>query len=281
MHLRTITGFAALLALAACGGGSSQPEPAPVNTQGLWYQINPYAFSEFLLPYVLVQNGADIVVKHCDRSTSGWKLQGSTLLETNGAPANWHIAGDNAIIGKLGASGGAEWRRFSNSPVFDSGRVSFQGASLTPLQASQDVCAARASATYKDVNGTDISSAGIMITAPYQGSHVRIDLNFAPPRKSGVSLPAAYVPLSDYLRTGEFVVGDSTYFVQHLDSAAHVQVRSAAFTASKGRDSLTITGGKITVGVLANGAYTFNGSLTTDSDGPLAFSAELTLERRL
>lgn len=280
MHLRTLTGLAALLALVACGGGSSQPEPVPVNTQGLWYQINPYALSEFLLPYVLVQSGADIVVKHCDRSTSGWKLQGSTLLEMNGT-SSWHIGGDNAIIGKLGASAGAEWRRFSNSPVFDSGRVSFQGASMTPLQAIQDVCAARASATYKDVNGTDISSAGIMITAPYQGSHVRIDLNFAPPRQRGVSLPAAYAPLSEYLRTGEFVVGDSTYFVQHLDSAAHVQVRSPAFTASKGRDSLTITGGKITVGVLANGAYTFNGSLITDSDGPLDFSAELTLERHL
>lgn len=263
MRAKILALFSPLVLLAACGGGGGGGSDTKLpDYQGVWYNIDPFNYARYLNPTVFAQNGRDIVVRNCDRSTINLRLEGDQLVFSDGTAFGWRLAGEDTMTGKFGASAGAEMRRFSKGTLFESGRVSLGVPSLAPLQATQDVCAQSTGETYTLAPGAEMRAVAILITAPHLGSHAHVRLTF------------------QTLRTGDFVARDRAGFLQNADSSVLVELKSPSYVPVYGQDTLKISSGNVRVGRAASGAYTFDGSLVTEGGAQVPLSAEVTLERR-
>lgn len=262
MRGKTLAMLFPLFALAACGGSGQ----APLNLGGLWYGVTAGDIATYDNPQVITQSGRDLVVTACDRSTTALRLEGERLVYRDSAAAGasfWvQPAGEGLMTGFRGASAGSELRRFSNAARFESGRVALGVPSVAPLQASQDVCARRGGQAYTLENGMEIPVRTVLVTAPHLGSFTTLRLAF------------------QSLRAGDFAARERNGFLQNPGNAVHVELQSPAYVAAYGQDTLKINGGTVRVGVAANGVYTFDGVLVTDTGAQVSLSAELTLERR-
>lgn len=260
MQVKTLAGLVSLLFLAACGGNS---DSSPPDLRGVWYGVVPNNPATYDTPYLITQTGSDVVVTHCNRTTTALRLEDGYLIQQGGTrfvvqPGD----GGPLMTGGRGASAGAEWRRFSQGAAFESGRISLSVPGQAALQATQDVCAQKIEQRYKLDNGAEIHAAGVMITAPHASGHIFVTLAF------------------ETLRTGEFAARDRNGFLNNLGSAVHIQMQSPAFKAAYGQDTLQAASGTVRVGQSASGAYTFDGTVTTTTGLQVPLSAEVTLERR-
>ena len=258
MRAHTLASLFPLFALAACGGGGDKE---PQHLQGLWYGLGTVDLSTYVSPYVLTQAGRELILTSCNRSTTTLRLDGETLKLPDGSAFYVQPAGDILMRGTHRASVD-EWRRFSTGTLFESGRVALSVPSVAPLQASQDVCAEKTGQVYRLADGTDALGADILVTAPHAGSHMQVRMSFAS------------------VRAGEFVARDRNGFLQNFGTSVLVELQSPAFAAAYGGNTLKIGAGTLRVGVAANGTYTFEGVLATESGAQVPFSAELMLERR-
>lgn len=257
MQARSIAWLTPLLVLAACGGGSGGDD-APPDLHGLWYRVDPTDASKYADPQLITQSGRELTLTSCNRSTTPLRLDGGNLVYTDGARFAVQPGANDAAMTGLGA----QWRRFSQGSVFDSGRLSLSVPNQAAVQASQDVCAQKVEQRYKLDNGAEIHAAGVMITAPFGASHVQVSLAF------------------QTLRAGDFAVRDRNGFVQDLDGSVHVQLQSPAYRTADSQDTVQVSSGQLRVGITAGGAHTFDGQLITATGLQVPLSAEVTLERR-
>jgi hypothetical protein len=251
-----------MITLGACGGGGDDDAPT-VNLQGLWYQRDATSFqAQYIAPHVITQNGRDVVVKACDMTTESLRLDGKQLYDKNGQ-LYWEQPGEGDFMaGGHYSQPRPEVRRLSSVPRFDSGRVSL-GVAGTALQASQDVCAQEIGLRYTNTRGAEFDTAGILIAAPYMGSHLQLRLAF------------------DTLHAGVFNVSNRTDFGHNPAGNTHVEAKSPAFVGSYGSDTLTIVGGQVKVEIPAQGRYTLEGTLNTANGAQIPFSADIVLKRPL
>lgn len=259
MQSTSIAWLAPLLVLAACGGGSG--DDAPPDLHGVWYAVDPTDASKYAYPQLITQNGREVTLTSCHRSTTPLRLDGANLVHPDGTRFVLQPDASGTVMTGTGGAG-AQWRRFSQGSVFESGRLSLNTPNQPAVQASQDVCAQKGEQRYKLDNGAEIHATGVMITAPLGASYVEVVLAF------------------QTLRAGDFAVRDRNGFVQNLDSAVHVQLSSMAFLTASSPASLQISGGQLRVGTTASGAYTFDGQLITNTGLQVPLSAEVILDRR-
>ena len=267
MHLNTLLLFVPLLALAACGGDSGDDAPS-LNLQGLWYNVDQGVPGQLSTPTLILQTGRDIVFKQCDRSTWRLRLEGETLVSSDGTPFSLRPQSDSLLLGRRGASAGEEMIRHSRATAFESGRVALTLPSLPALQATQDVCATKGFVSLTG-NGAEPVVSTVTINAPYRGGYAEIAITL--PRRVN-SFP--YSP-----RAGDFIVRDRAGLLQQPDSSAQVELRSPAFAAVYGQDTVKLSSGTMRVGTPRFGVYTFEGTMSTASGAAVTFSAEVTLER--
>lgn len=264
MHPKSIGYLASLLLLASCGGGGSDAVQPSVNLQGLWYEAFSNPPIKYTDPFVISQNGSDVVIKSCDWSTLPLKLHGDRLVQADGQDYYLQPRGEDSLSG-YNVRTPVNKKRLSTTAQFDSGRVSLNLPSAAPFQASQDVCAQKVYQSYPRNDGVEWIASGAMVTAPYMGSHVQLKLLF---------------DQTQALRPGDFVARDRASFVQTPAGSVHVEVTSPAFVGTYGRNTLESSAGQVRVRSIATGAYAFEGTVTTTTGAQILLNSEVVIERQ-
>ena len=249
-----------LICFALLGCGESDVQSG-VNLQGTWYfqtQENP---TMLLGRHIITQREDDVLITYCSRLTYALRFEDGVLVDPLGAPYYLQPRGSDRLVG-LGDTGTqSEVVKVSSQVTFDSGGLSVFAEGMEDLIAFQGVCAEERAGRAGALDGTEIASRVVTMTAPYQDSFIRIQIAF------------------HALSAGAYSVLNLDPFV-HDPSSVLMDIDSPVYGNTFGdAGRVSVASGSVTVVTSEAGDFRIEGLMSTTVGRTISFSAAVVLNK--
>jgi hypothetical protein len=258
MLTKIILLLALLFTLSSCGGTNTSSD---ASLEGTWYFKAHTTPATYVGQHVIEQNGDNVLITYCDRTTYALRLVGAQLIDPQGTPYYLQPSGTDLLAGAGDTEQRSEARRFSRSTRFEAGSLAVAVPSTEALFAEQDVCAAKDTARFASMGGQEIFPERLVITAPYKTTFVRIEIAF------------------QTLAAGDYSVQDFDTFVSHPGGAAFVELTSPAYAESLAQELSQPRSGEVHVRGNATEGFNVEGSVLTTTGKHVLFAADVVLKQ--